>query len=88
MDLNDGNVYGGAAEAYTLGLNWHVNDNVKFVVNYQYNNNDRYANGKNKLNVGLDASGKPTKDYSKVVTADGKAGVDYHMVCVRFEIDF
>ena len=46
------------------------------------------ANGKNKLNVGLDASGKPTKDYSKVVTADGKAGVDYHMVCVRFEIDF
>ncbi len=88
VDLNDGNVYGGAAEAYTLGLNWHVNDNVKFVVNYQYNNNDRYANGKNKLNVGLDASGKPTKDYSKVVTADGKAGVDYHMVCVRFEIDF
>ena len=88
VDLNDGNVYGGAAEAYTLGLNWHVNDNVKFVVNYQYNNNDRYANGKNKLNVGLDASGKPTKDYAKVVTADGKAGVDYHMLCVRFEIDF
>jgi len=88
VDLNDGNVYGGAAEAYTLGLNWHVNDNVKFVVNYQYNNNDRYANGKGKLNVGTDAAGKPTKDYTKVVTADGKAGVDYHMLCVRFEIDF
>lgn len=88
VDLNDGNVYGGAAEAYTLGLNWHVNDNVKFVVNYQYNNNDRYANGKGKLNVGTDAAGKPVKDYTKVVTADGKAGVDYHMLCVRFEIDF
>ena len=88
VDLNDGNVYGGAAEAYTLGLNWHVNDNVKFVVNYQYNNNDRYANGKGKLNVGKDAAGKPVKDYTKVVTADGKAGVDYHMLCVRFEIDF
>ena len=88
VDLNDGIVYGGAAEAYTLGLNWHVNDNVKFVVNYQYNNNDRYANGKGKLNVGKDAAGKPVKDYTKVVTADGKAGVDYHMLCVRFEIDF
>ncbi len=88
VDLNDGNVYGGAAEAYTLGLNWHVNDNVKFVVNYQYNNNDRYANGKGKLNVGKDAAGNAVKDYTKVVTASGKAGVDYHMVCVRFEIDF
>ena len=88
VDLNDGNVYGGAAEAYTLGLNWHVNNNVKLAVNYQYNNNDRYANGKNKLNIGLDSAGKPTKDYSKVVAASGKAGVDYHMVCVRFEIDF
>ena len=87
-DLNDGNVYGGGAEAYTLGLNWHVNNNVKFMINYQFNNNDRYANGKGKLNVGKDADGKPTKDFTKVVAADGKAGVDYHMLCVRFEIDF
>ena len=87
VDLNDGNVYGGAAEAYTLGLNWHVNNNVKLVVNYQYNNNDRYANGKGKLFVGNDATtGKPTKDFTKI--ADKKAGVDYHMLCVRFEIDF
>ena len=57
-------------------------------VNYQFNNNDRYANGKNKLFVGLDDKGEPTKDYAKVVTAKGKAGVDYHMISVRFEIDF
>ena len=90
VDLNapEMNVFGGSAEAYTVGLNWWVNNNVKMQLNYQYNNNDRYANGKNKLNVGLDASGNPTKDYAKVVTADGKAGVDYHMLAVRFEIDF
>jgi phosphate-selective porin OprO/OprP len=82
------NVFGGSAEAYTVGLNWWVNNNVKMQLNYQFNNNDRYANGKNKLNVGLDASGNPTKDYAKVVAADGKAGVDYHMLAVRFEIDF
>ena len=87
-DLNDGDVYGGSAEAYTVGLNWWVTNNVKMQVNYQFNNNDRYANGKDKLNVGLDSSGKPTKDYTKVATATGKAGVDYNMLAVRFEIDF
>lgn len=87
-NLNSGMVFGGAAEAYTLGLNYWVTNNVKMQVNYQFNNNDRYANGKNKLFVGLDDNGEPTKDYAKVVTAKGKAGVDYHMISVRFEIDF
>ena len=87
-DLNDGNVYGGSAQAFTLGLNWYVNNNVKFMLNYQYNDNDRYANGKNKLYVGHDATGKPTKDYTQVTEAKGKGGVDYHMICARFEINF
>ena len=87
-NLNSGTVYGGCAEAYTLGLNFWVNNNVKMQLNYQFNNNDRYANGKDKLNVGLDAAGNPVKDYTKVVTPAGKAGVDYHMLAVRFEIDF
>ena len=63
-NLNFGNVYGGASEAYAIGLNYWVNDNVKMQLNYQYNNNDRYANGKGKLNVGLDSNGKPAKDYT------------------------
>ncbi|MBR5035502.1 MAG: hypothetical protein IKX71_09375 [Bacteroidales bacterium] len=87
-DLNDGDVFGGCAEAYTLGLNWYVNDNVKLQLNYQFNNNDRYANGKGKLNVGLDEAGNAVKDYTKVVAPAGKAGVDYHMLAIRFEIDF
>ena len=87
-NLNFGNVFGGASEAYTLGLNYWVNENVKMQLNYQFNNNDRYATGKGKLNIGLDSNGKPTKDFTKVATATGKAGVDYHMVAFRFEIDF
>ena len=87
-NLNSGNVYGGSAEAYAIGLNYWVTNNVKMQLNYQYNNNDRYANGKGKLNVGLDESGKATKDFTKIVTAAGKAGVDYHMIALRFEIDF
>ncbi|MBQ9463299.1 MAG: hypothetical protein IJU68_06540 [Bacteroidales bacterium] len=81
-------VFGGSAEAYCVGLNWWITDNVRMQLNYQYNNNDRYANGKNKLNVGLDAAGNPTKDYAKVVAANGKAGVNYNMLALRFEIDF
>ena len=81
-------VYGGAAEAYTVGLNFWVTNNVRMQLNYQYNNNDRYANGKNKLFVGLDDAGKPTKDYAKVVAPAGKAGVDYSMIALRFEVDF
>ena len=90
LDLNapERKVFGGSAEAYTVGLNWWVNNNVKVQLNYQYNNNDRYANGKDKLYVGLDAAGKPTRDYTKVATESGKAGVDYSMLALRFEIDF
>lgn len=90
INLNDfdGGVYGGSAEAYTVGLNFWVNNNVKFMINYQYTNNDRYANGKNKLFVGHDAAGNPTKDYMKVVESKGKAGVDYSMLAVRCEIVF
>ena len=79
----------GAAEAYALGLNYYINNHCKIMVNYQYTNNDRYANGKgNKFYCGLDSAGKPTKDYTQVATAAGKAGVDYSMVSVRMEIDF
>ena len=76
------------AEAYTVGLNFWLTGNVKMQLNYQYNNNDRYANGKNKLFIGLDEGGAPTKDYTKAATPAGKAGVDYHMVALRCEIDF
>ena len=79
----------GASQAYALGLNYYVNDHFKVCVNWQYNDNDRYANGKgNKFYVGTDVEGKPTKDFTKVAQADGKGGVDYQMVSVRFEIDF
>ncbi len=58
------------------------------MLNYQYSNNDRYANGKGKLFVGYDVDGNPTKVPSKVSAANGQAGVDFHMLGIRFEIDF
>ena len=66
----------------------HINGNKSPASCSCFNNNDRYANGKDKLFVGLDSAGQPTRDYTKVAAADGKAGVDYQMLAIRFEIDF
>ena len=84
----DTNIFGGSGEAYTIGLNYYPTKNVKIVLNWQYNNNDRYANAKGKSYVGYDLNGKPTKDPNKVVAPDGKGGVDYQMLALRFQVAF
>jgi phosphate-selective porin OprO/OprP len=94
IDLNDYEgrgvdaIYGGAADLFGAALNFYLGKNVKIALNYQYVNNDRYANGKGKLYVGLDANGLPTKDYTQVVAGAGDAGVNYHMLSGRFQIAF
>ncbi len=88
LDLNDRNIYGGAGENFTFGVNYYVNSNVKFVLNYQYSKNDRYANAKGDHVSGLDAAGKPTDDYTQISMPKGKAGVRYSMIGVRMEVDF
>ena len=95
LDMNDYEgrptdqaIFGGSAEIYGAGLNFYFGRNIKMMLNYQYVNNDRYANGKGKLYVGLDADGNPTKDYTKVVADDGQAGVNYHMLLARFQVAF
>ena len=86
LNPNDQKIMGGSAMAYALGLNYYINDHVKMQLNWQYNDNDRFCSGKgNKFIVGLDDTGKPTKNP---YNTRGKAGVDYHMVAMRFEIDF
>jgi phosphate-selective porin OprO/OprP len=90
LDLNSRleGVMGGASDGYTLGLNWHANDNVKVMINYAILNHDRYANGRGKLFVGYDIDGNLTKDPAQVADAAGTAGEDYSFLGVRFEIDF
>lgn len=84
---------GGSAQAFCLGINYYPTRNVKFVVNYQYNMNDKYANGKGsndgtdkgKFFVGYDASGKKTSVPSQV---EGVGGINYHMIACRFQVAF
>ena len=95
LDMNDYEgrttdqaIFGGSAELFGAGLNFYFGKNTKIALNYQYVNNDRYANGKNKLYVGLDAEGNKTKDYKAVVNEAGDAGVNYHMLLARFQVAF
>ncbi|MCZ2416174.1 MAG: hypothetical protein LC132_01290, partial [Burkholderiales bacterium] len=88
LTLNSAPIYGGSGQNYSAGLNYYINNNIKIMLNYMYSDHDRFANGKGKLLVGHDASGAPTKDYTKVVDSPRTAGVDYHTLSVRFEIDF
>jgi phosphate-selective porin OprO/OprP len=90
IDLNsrmDG-IMGGAGEGYTAGVNFYANDAVKIMLNYSYVNHDRYANGKGKLFTGYDTNGILTANPANIVNEKGKAGEDFSIVSVRFEIDF
>ena len=90
VDLNaDAVIHGGSAMAYALGLNYYINDHVKVQLNYQYNDNDKYACGKsNKFAVGTTDGSTPTRVPKQVSETGSAAGINYHMVAMRFEIDF
>lgn len=97
INLNLNKYYmGGSAMQYAVGLNYHPTENVKFMINYQFADNDQFANGKGKKDgvdttakspymTGYDASGKPTMNPTEVV---GKKGIDFHMISCRFQVAF
>ncbi len=86
LDLDSQGIYGGAANGWTVGVNYWVNSNIKMMLNYQIVSNNKYANGNGKLNVGYDAEGVPTTSPD---LAEGKdVGVNYNMLSCRFEINF
>ena len=90
---NEQAIFGGSAELYGVALNFYLGKNTKIALNYQYVNNDRYANGKGKLMCGVsgyDADNNPigTKDYKAVIDEAGDAGVNYHMLLARFQVAF
>lgn len=90
LDLNsraDG-VMGGSGDAWTLGLNYYPNNNVKFMVNYAIVNHDRYANGRGRLFIGTDAAGNKTTNPLLAVEPDGEAGEDYRVLAVRVQVSF
>ena len=92
-------VMGGSAYAYSLGLNFHVTRNVKFVINYQFNDNDIFANGKGSQDgkdeapkdpyrTGYDSEGNVTAFPGNIADNSKSRGIDYHMIACRFQVAF
>ena len=97
INLNLNKYYmGGSAMQYAVGLNYYPFENVKFMINYQFADNDIYANGKGsqdgkdkaskaQFNTGYDAQNNPTRFPGDVVKG---TGIDFHMVSCRFQVAF
>ena len=64
-----------------MGLNYWVNNNVKFMLNYQYNNNDRYANGKGNSLSGM--TQPVSRPRITQAVKKGKGGADHSMVALQ-----
>jgi len=88
-DWNDkkAGIFGGQAENYTLGLNYYVNPNVRIMFNYNYVNQDCYANGDGSLYVYKDAGGTLYKEAPDIAAAR-KSGDSFHFLAVRFQLIF
>ncbi len=99
INLNLNKYYmGGSAMQYALGLNYYPTENVKFMLNYQFADNDVFANGKGEqdgtdmtakkpYSTGYDAEGNVTKFPAEAQKNGGK-GVDFHMISCRFQVAF
>ena len=77
INLNDFDqgIRGGQKGQITVGINYYVTNNVKFMINYSYIDHDMYSDG--------------SGDYSAIVNPDFyPTGYDYSFLAWRCEIDF
>ncbi len=100
INLNLNKYYmGGSAMQYAIGLNYYPIENVKFMINYQFADNDVFANGKGEqdgtdktakgpYSTGYNADGEVTPFPANVDKSKGANGVDFHMISCRFQVAF
>lgn len=84
IDMNEGNealypIMGGSAIIYSSAINWFPVPNILIGLNYQYVNNDKYADDKGDLTY----NGKPLYECPEF-----QNGIDYHSVQMRLLVSF
>lgn len=85
LDLNGNLVNGGRSNSWTLGATYYATKNLKVQLNYSYVNHDKYANANGSAFVGKTTDGQLAQQPEEVV---GKGGNDYHILGVRFQLNF
>ncbi len=90
MNANDfdAEIYGGAANGFTLGLNYYASHNVKVMLNCSYIDHDRFANGKGSLNIYEDEAGNLYKSAFNYDIPTGEGGDNFTIIQARIEVDF
>ena len=88
INLNSQELKGGSGQNISLGVVFHINNNVKMMFNYQYANNDVYANNKGRAMIGRDEYGKYTNSLNGPNAAVSDLGIRFNIVQARIEIDF
>jgi len=73
-----GGIRGGEQEAWTVGLNWYVNNNIRFLLDYQFVDVDRLSSGAaNAYGTGV-----------FVPAAGAQIGQDLEIVSLRTQFTF
>ncbi|MDR2585479.1 MAG: hypothetical protein LBC84_04560 [Prevotellaceae bacterium] len=85
INFNSQDIYGGSGQNIALGMVYHINNNVKMMLNYQISKNDKYANNKGKAAIGRDGNGDYTSNPKLAVT---DFGARFNVIQARIEIDF
>lgn len=88
LNLNSRDLYGGSGENYAFGVVYHINNNVKTMLNYQYSRNDKYAGNKGRAVIGRDANGEYTASTTGPTAAVSDYGVRFNTIQARIEIAF
>ena len=81
-------IYGGAGNSYSIGLTYFLNANIRFKLDYNYINHDKYANGNGKLYIYEDAQGNKYTDPEGLNVDDSQLGDDIKFISFRAEMDF
>lgn len=85
LHLNTQDIKGGSGQNLAFGVVYHINNNVKMMLNYTLSKDDKYANNKGKAAIGRDINGDYT---SNPKLAYNDFGVRFNSLQARIEIDF
>lgn len=88
LDMNGDNIKGGAANQYTFGVNYYINENLKLQFNYSYCSYDKFANANGNAAIGYKSDGELAYTLGEADYAKGKPSNDYGSFNFRMQLRF